>query len=161
VKDILDIVDEIGVDLEKIGDKIWRGFCPFHRDTSTPNFTVYGDTDSWYCFACNMGGNILTLVRKFYNISQDEAWEMVYGKEVYSKLLERLKSSKEIFTFRDLINKTVSNIVYEKLKISDIEERKKILNVLKEFDVKWAKINNREEFNSLFESTLSLLQRKT
>ena len=68
MKDILTVIEEVGVDLKKISDRSYRGFCPFHEDSKTPNFTVYEDTDSWYCFRCGFGGNAVNFVQRYYNI---------------------------------------------------------------------------------------------
>ena len=42
------------VHLSKRG-KISVGLCPFHNE-KTPSFTVYPDTQSFYCFGCGAGG---------------------------------------------------------------------------------------------------------
>lgn len=34
------------------------GVCPFHKDDN-PSFAIYADTNSWYCFACGMGGDVI------------------------------------------------------------------------------------------------------
>ena len=36
------------------------GICPLHKDTD-PSFTVYLDSNSFYCFGCHKGGNLRTL----------------------------------------------------------------------------------------------------
>jgi len=43
-----------------------KGYCPLHKNTHTPAFAVYVDAkgrDKWHCFAENIGGNLLDLVR--------------------------------------------------------------------------------------------------
>jgi len=54
---IIDIISK-EVKLKRIGEGKWRGYCPFHDDNGTPNFTVYEDTNSYYCFACKKYGTI-------------------------------------------------------------------------------------------------------
>jgi DNA primase len=45
--------------LIRTGNKL-RGFCPFHGDKSNPNFFIYLETNTWYCFAgCGGGDSIL------------------------------------------------------------------------------------------------------
>lgn len=34
------------------------GLCPFHDDT-VPSFSVYDKTNSWKCFACDIGGSVI------------------------------------------------------------------------------------------------------
>jgi DNA primase len=38
------------------------GLCPFHDDRHRPNFHLYPDTDSWYCYACDRGGDVIDFV---------------------------------------------------------------------------------------------------
>jgi hypothetical protein len=125
-------------------------------ETSSKTFISNGFI-SHNCYACNMGGNVVTLVKNFYNLSQEKAWEKVYGKELFSNLLERLKNPKEIYNYKKMINQTISNIVYEKLQKASEEERNRIFSVLKEFDSNLRKISDKEEFNSLLKSTLLML----
>lgn len=42
------------------------GVCPLHMDTD-PSFTVYLDTNSFYCFGCHKGGDVITL---FYALKE-------------------------------------------------------------------------------------------
>ena len=37
--------------------------CPFHND-STPSFTVYPDTESFYCFGCAAGGDVISFIMR-------------------------------------------------------------------------------------------------
>ncbi|MEG0229258.1 MAG: CHC2 zinc finger domain-containing protein [Oscillospiraceae bacterium] len=41
------------VNLKRSG-KISKGLCPFHNER-TPSFTVYEDSQSFYCFGCGTG----------------------------------------------------------------------------------------------------------
>lgn len=53
----MDIVSIVGryVDLKKTG-RNYVGSCPFHIETD-PSFTVFPDTDSFYCFGCHRSGS--------------------------------------------------------------------------------------------------------
>ena len=50
-----DIENLIGgyVSLKRNGRTL-KGLCPFHNE-KTPSFTVYPDTQSYYCFGCGAG----------------------------------------------------------------------------------------------------------
>ena len=48
------------------------GLCPFHSE-KTPSFTVYPDTQSFYCFGCGAGGDAITFLRKIENLDYMEA----------------------------------------------------------------------------------------
>ncbi|MCL2514028.1 MAG: DNA primase, partial [Oscillospiraceae bacterium] len=48
------------------------GLCPFHSE-KTPSFTVYSDTQSYYCFGCGAGGDVITFVRTIENLDYQDA----------------------------------------------------------------------------------------
>ena len=43
------------------------GLCPFHNE-KTPSFTVYPDTNSFYCFGCGAGGDVISFIRRIDNL---------------------------------------------------------------------------------------------
>lgn len=49
-----------------------KGLCPFHNE-KTPSFTVYNDTQSFYCFGCGAGGDVITFIRKMENLDYVDA----------------------------------------------------------------------------------------
>ncbi len=59
------------VNLSKRG-RLVKGLCPFHNE-KTPSFTVYLDTQSFYCFGCGAGGDAITFVRRIENLDYVEA----------------------------------------------------------------------------------------
>jgi DNA primase len=68
-----DIVDVVGsyVKLKKQGANYF-GLCPFHNEKS-PSFSVSRDKQMFYCFGCGAGGNVITFVMKYENITFPEA----------------------------------------------------------------------------------------
>ena len=48
------------------------GLCPFHSEKS-PSFYVYPQTQSFYCFGCGAGGDVITFIRKIENLEYVEA----------------------------------------------------------------------------------------
>ncbi|RRR73573.1 MAG: DNA primase [Candidatus Viridilinea halotolerans] len=61
--DIVDLINSLGVNLRKTG-RSFVGFCPFHPNTRTPAFTVYPDTQSFYCFGCHASGTAFDFVMR-------------------------------------------------------------------------------------------------
>ncbi len=59
------------VNLKRAGRNL-NGLCPFHNE-KTPSFTVYPDTQSFYCFGCGAGGDVFTFTRKAENLDYLEA----------------------------------------------------------------------------------------
>ncbi|MDO5601895.1 MAG: DNA primase, partial [Oscillospiraceae bacterium] len=68
-----DVTDIIGsfVQLKRRG-RTYTGLCPFHNE-KTPSFVVYPETQSFYCFGCGAGGDIITFVKKIQNLDYVEA----------------------------------------------------------------------------------------
>ena len=57
-----DTVEASGVRLRGRG-RVRQGVCPFH-DEVEGSFTVYGDSERFYCFGCGEGGDVLDFVRR-------------------------------------------------------------------------------------------------
>ena len=72
-----DAVEASGVRLRGRG-RVRQGVCPFH-DESEGSFTVYGDTERWYCFGCGLGGDVLDFVQRAENLSLPEAVRRLDG----------------------------------------------------------------------------------
>ncbi|MDE6500651.1 MAG: DNA primase [Ruminococcus sp.] len=50
--------------------------CPFHSE-KTPSFTVFTDTQSFYCFGCGAGGDVITFIKKIENLEFPEAIKLL------------------------------------------------------------------------------------
>lgn len=45
----------------------YNGHCPFHSE-KTPSFTVFPSTQSFYCFGCAAGGDVISFVMRMENL---------------------------------------------------------------------------------------------
>ncbi len=52
--------------------KLLTGLCPFHNE-KTPSFTVYPETQSYYCFGCGNGGDAVIFIKNIENLDYVEA----------------------------------------------------------------------------------------
>ena len=70
-----DIVELIGtyVNLKRAGSRL-QGLCPYHSERS-PSFTVFPDSQSFYCFGCGAGGDVITFVMRSENLDYPGAVE--------------------------------------------------------------------------------------
>ncbi len=56
------------------------GLCPFHQEKH-PSFFIYPETNSFYCYGCNQGGNVINFVRLLYGYSFEEAIKYLIGEK--------------------------------------------------------------------------------
>ncbi len=56
------VVESAGVKLRGTG-RVRQGVCPFH-DEGEGSFTVYGDSQRWYCFGCGEGGDVIDFIQR-------------------------------------------------------------------------------------------------
>lgn len=72
-----DIVSVISgyVRMQKKGSNYF-GLCPFHNEKS-PSFSVSPGKQMYYCFGCGAGGNVITFVMEYENLTFQEAVKML------------------------------------------------------------------------------------
>lgn len=58
--------------LKRTGNLL-NGKCPFHEDLKHPNFYIYPQTNSWYCFAGCGGGDSIAFYMRLKNKSFQQA----------------------------------------------------------------------------------------
>lgn len=56
--------------------KISVGLCPFHGE-KTPSFTVYPATESFYCFGCGVGGDVVSFIMRIENLDYIDAVKLL------------------------------------------------------------------------------------
>ncbi len=66
-----DAVEAAGVALRGKG-RVRQGACSFH-DEAEGSFTVYCDTQRFYCFGCGAGGDVLDFVQRMEGLTLPEA----------------------------------------------------------------------------------------
>ena len=54
----------------------YLGLCPFHSEKS-PSFYVYPQNQSFYCFGCGAGGDVITFIRRIENLEYMEAVKLL------------------------------------------------------------------------------------
>lgn len=84
VRERADIVDIIStqVNLKKAG-RVWKGLCPFHQE-KTPSFTVNAERQTYHCFGCGEGGNVISFVMKTENMDFPDAVKSLADRVGYT-----------------------------------------------------------------------------
>jgi len=76
--DLAEVVQQQGIRLRRDGHE-WVGLCPFHKEKS-PSFRVYPD-QHYYCFGCQVHGDVLDFLREMHGIGLREAAEMLGAQD--------------------------------------------------------------------------------
>ena len=71
---ITDVISRF-VPLKRAGSNM-VGCCPFHSE-KTPSFTVFSGTESYYCFGCGAGGDVITFVMQSEGLEYRDAVEQL------------------------------------------------------------------------------------
>ncbi|MBR2455440.1 MAG: DNA primase [Clostridia bacterium] len=98
------------VNIKRAG-RISKGLCPFHGE-KTPSFTVYPDTQSYYCFGCGNGGDVVTFIKNIENldyldavkfladrVGMDVPEENSYDSTINKRRLRMLEANREAARF--------------------------------------------------------------
>ena len=72
-----DVVEASGVTLVGRG-RVRQGICPFHKETAG-SFTVYADSQRWFCFGCGLGGDVLDFIQRLDGVDLPEAIRRLQG----------------------------------------------------------------------------------
>lgn len=116
VREATDIVALVSnyLTLKKSG-KGYLGLCPFHTDTS-PSFHVNPNTQLYYCFGCQKGGNVFNFLMEIEKMSFIETIEFLAQKAGISlprtQVDDRLEKEKEALYF---VNRWAANFFYKNL----------------------------------------------
>ncbi len=67
-----EVVERYGIELCP-GGRALVGRCPFHDDGGRPNLYVYAGTQSWFCYRCNVGGDVISFVERIEGVGFRDA----------------------------------------------------------------------------------------
>lgn len=81
IKSRLDIADVVGeyIPLKPGGSGAFKANCPFHQER-TPSFYVSRPRQSWHCFGCDQGGDLISFVMRMEGMEFREALEHLAQK---------------------------------------------------------------------------------
>ena len=75
--DILDVISSY-VSLKRKGASYF-GLCPFHNE-KTGSFSVSRSKQMYYCFGCGAGGNVISFIMQYENLTFPEAVRFLAGR---------------------------------------------------------------------------------
>jgi len=76
------------------------GKCPFHNE-KTPSFNVSDEKGLFHCFGCKVGGNAITFLMKYKNLSFKEA---INELSIFAGLNINFQSSSDLKKKNDLLS---------------------------------------------------------
>lgn len=160
-KTIVTTLAEYSIDIRHEG-QVLRAFCPFHNDTGRPNFTIYEDTNSWYCWACKEGGDVIAFVAKMENITYSAAKSKIEGIGVdLSELQEKIDGlglDEEAPPINATLNISVSKTIREFLRQKP-DKICEVLIILKDFDRKILQPVNPSDIQQILATLQQQLQK--
>jgi DNA primase len=80
---IEEVAARSGVDLRPVGQRL-VGRCPFHRD-GRPSLMVYPDNNTYFCFGCGAGGDVIDFVARLHEVGFKEAAAMLAGHSAHQR----------------------------------------------------------------------------
>src|SRR3990167_8782230 len=80
IKEKIDIVDFLRgyLTLSPAG-KNFKAPCPFHKE-KTPSFMISPERQSWHCFGCAKGGDIISFLMEYENLEFYDALKVLAEK---------------------------------------------------------------------------------
>lgn len=102
--DIVDVISRY-VRLDRKGSRYW-GCCPFHHE-KTPSFAVSVDRNTYHCYGCHKGGNVISFVMEIENVGFIDAVKI---------LADRAGLKMPALTTRDGITKEEKEKLYSLMK---------------------------------------------
>ena len=105
VKSRLDVADVLGeyLHLKPAGSGSFKALCPFHRE-KTPSFYINRPRQSWHCFGCDIGGDVISFVMQMEGMEFPEALQHLATKagiELPQYKPENVGKKKRIYEVND------------------------------------------------------------
>lgn len=111
--DLVSVISSV-VQLKRAGSNL-VGLCPFHSER-TPSFTVFEATESYYCFGCGEGGDVITFVMKTEHVDYPTAVEMLAARVGIQVPEQRVYGGKKVNRNRFFeLNRRAAQLFHETL----------------------------------------------
>lgn len=64
----------------RISGRVLIGKCPLHKDAGAPNFRIYQETNSFFCFRGCGGGDVISFVMKWKDLDFKSAVKFLLNR---------------------------------------------------------------------------------
>lgn len=105
---LVTILNEYGVELKHSGIRM-TGLCPMHNERS-PSFSVNPNTNTYKCFGCGEGGDVIALIQNLESLSFVGALEFLADKS--GIVIERDEEEDETFKKRQVAYQILKDTAY-------------------------------------------------
>lgn len=102
---LVTVLNEYGVELKHSGARL-TGLCPLHNERS-PSFYVNPSTNTYKCFGCGEGGDVIALIMELESLSFVGSLEFLADKA--GIVIERDEEEDETFKKRQVIYKLLKD----------------------------------------------------
>jgi hypothetical protein len=107
--------------MRQIG-RTWTARCPLpDHDDKSPSFVVYPETDSWFCYGCVRGGDVIDLARFAWGYEKSEVGTaaamllMEFGYEVPPRSQSWFRRQERQKPLRDAITEARVEVIMRRL----------------------------------------------
>lgn len=138
---IIELVEKYNLELTKQGD-LFVTYCPFHKDENRPNFTIYEETDSYFCYTCSKGGNAIDFFAKMEGITYGQAEQRLFSD--LQSLRDKINKVKKVAAYNDTVNLQISKIIREFL-YKHPEKLDSALTLMQAVDIRLMRDINQDE----------------
>jgi DNA primase len=139
---ILDVAKNYGLNPIKESDDRYKMMCPFH-DEKTASLKIYNKSNTFKCFGCQKGTNVIDFIRSYENVSFMEVINRFKDCVNLNSKQNILNQMNDRFNKKDLIDLSgYANLIKYRLGIElrkklrqDKNKKDNILKIHKEIDM--------------------------
>ncbi len=89
-RDLADVVESYGIKLDGYpGKRVRQAICPLRDHDTDASFTVYGDSQRYFCFGCDARGDALDFIRTMDNLTLQEAINTLQQQPIMPKVTRK------------------------------------------------------------------------
>ena len=144
--DIIEVAEFYGLQL----DKHSKCCCPFHTE-KTASFSVSKQKQMFYCFGCGVGGDVISLTEKLFNLSPIQTAERLNSDFNLGLNLKPHKPTRtEITATAKTKRKRIVVNAWQEWKDNTLKNSILYVKLLEYWQKQYAPKGINEEFNPLF-----------